>query len=281
MAQTKLTNLINPEVMGDMISAGLPKAIKFLPIAKLDDKLEGQPGNTITIPVYTYIGDAKDVAEGVAIDLELMATTTKPFTIKKAAKGVEITDEALLSGFGDPIGNATQQLKLSIASKLDEDIVKALGTATANKTVAAAISYAGIVDAVGMLVEEDATEKYIFIHPDQMTTLRKDENFISAEKYGGQVMMTGEIGMIAGCRVVKSRRVPSASSTFTNFIVAMTPEAEDGTPVLPAVSIFVKRDVLVENDRDIVRKTNVITADEHYVVGLTNDSKVVKVTFNK
>ena len=49
---TKLDNLINPQVMADMISAGLPKAIKFSPIAKVDNTLEGVAGNTITVPQY-------------------------------------------------------------------------------------------------------------------------------------------------------------------------------------------------------------------------------------
>ena len=75
MAQTKLTNLINPEVMAPMISAKLPKKIKFSPIAKIDDTLAGQPGNTITVPKYAYIGDAEDVAEGVA-----MGTTAVSYT---------------------------------------------------------------------------------------------------------------------------------------------------------------------------------------------------------
>lgn len=52
MAQTKLANLVNPEVMADMISAKLPKKIKFSPIAKIDNTLSGQPGNTITVPKY-------------------------------------------------------------------------------------------------------------------------------------------------------------------------------------------------------------------------------------
>lgn len=52
MALTKLTNLVDPEVMADMISATLPKKIKFAPIARIDTTLVGQPGDTITVPKY-------------------------------------------------------------------------------------------------------------------------------------------------------------------------------------------------------------------------------------
>ena len=50
MAQTMLSNLVNPQVMADMISATLPKKIKFSPIAKVDNTLSGRAGNTITVP---------------------------------------------------------------------------------------------------------------------------------------------------------------------------------------------------------------------------------------
>lgn len=52
MGTTKLNNLINPEVMAQMISAKLPKKIKFSPIAKIDSTLVGRAGNTITVPKY-------------------------------------------------------------------------------------------------------------------------------------------------------------------------------------------------------------------------------------
>jgi len=38
--------------MGDMISATLPKKIKFARIAKIDNTLAGRPGNTITVPKF-------------------------------------------------------------------------------------------------------------------------------------------------------------------------------------------------------------------------------------
>ena len=94
-------------------------------------------------------------------------------------------------------------------------------------------------------------------------------------------MMTGEIGMIAGCRVVKSRRINDTGATVDNFIVGVTAEVEDGTPVLPAVTIYLKRDVMIEADRVPEKGLDKIVVNEHYVVALTNQSKVVKATFKK
>ena len=278
---TKTANVINPQVMADMVSAGLPKAIKFTPIAKIDDTLTGAPGNEITIPAWGYIGDAEDIAEVEEVKATQMSASVIKATIKKAMKRADITDEAKLSGYGDPVGEATRQLRLSIASKIDQDVVTALGGATLTITDTKAISYAGVVNAVDKLNEEDYVEKYLFVAPSQITALRKDPDFIDKTKYGNDVMMTGEVGMIAGCRVVTSRRIDDSKANIDNFIVGVTAEVEDGTPVLPAVTIYIKRDVMVEADRVPEKGLDKIVANEHYVAALTNQSKVVKATFKK
>ena len=95
---TKLSDMIDPEVMGDMVSARIPKKLRVAPFAKIDDTLAGVPGDTITVPAYTYIGDAADVAEGGEVAIEKMTTSTRKATIKKAMKGIGLTDEAVLSG---------------------------------------------------------------------------------------------------------------------------------------------------------------------------------------
>lgn len=267
---TKLQNMVNPQVMADMIAAKLPQELKFAPLAKIDNTLVGVPGDEVTVPKYVYIGDAEDVAEGVAMGTTVLTTATTKAKVKKAGKAVEITDEAVLSGYGDPIGEATRQLRMSIASKVDADCIEALkgATLTLDKK-AEQISYNGIVEAVDKFAEEDDEKKYLFVHPEQVTALRKDASFLDRNKYGGDVMMKGAIGMIAGCEVVVSKRVPKATD-ITNFIVKQG-----------ALAIYMKQAVKVETDRDILKNTTVITADEHYGVVLADESKVVKVEFKK
>ena len=271
MSQTKISNLVNPEVMADIISAGLPTKIKFAPLAKIDDTLVARPGNTITVPKFAYIGDAEDVAEGIAMNTVVLTATSTEATVKKVGKSVEITDEAILSGYGDPVGEANDQLLLSITSKIDSDCVAALTEATlTHDGTAKAISYDGVVDAVDKFQEEDYEEKVIFIHPSQLTQLRKDADFKDINKYPLQTIMTGVIGEIAGCQVVPSKKVAVGATDYTNFIVKAG-----------ALTIYLKRDVLVEDDRDILKKTTVIAVDEHFVVVLSDASKVVKATFKK
>ena len=276
MAVTKLQNLVDPEVMAPMISAKLKNAIVATPFAKIDTTLEGQPGSTITIPKYKYIGDAEEVAEGVEQGDATLTTTTAQYTVKKIVKDVTLTDEAILSGYGNPVGEANNQLGKSLASKVDNDVIEELKGAQVVKTFVNDISYNNIVDTIDLFNEEENVDKVMFVHPKQVTTLRKDSNFISADKYNNNVIMRGEIGMIANTRVVPTRKAVSADGNyFLNPIVQLKAESQTGDDELAAVTIFMKRGVNVETDRIVKGKKTLISADEHYVAALTDESKVV------
>ena len=285
MPQTSLSNMINPEVMSEMISAKVSKRVAVMPFAKVDTTLQGQAGNTITIPVFGYIGDARDVSEGMGIGASELSTTDKQFTVKKIGQGVDITDEAILSGYGDPVGEANRQLANALAQKVDQDAIDALyGASLQYNGIANKISYAGIVDAIDVFEEEYNTEKIIFVHPKQVSQLRKDADFTSADKYvnGNYVAVNGEIGKIANARVVVSKRVKEddTHAGYVNPIVKINFDAET-EEATPALTIFLKRNVMVETDRDIDTQINRIRATENYVVALTDESKVVLATFKK
>ena len=285
MTMTKLANMINPEVMADMISSKVEKKISVIPFAKVDTTLQGRAGNTITVGVFGYIGDASNVAEGASIGAEALTTTDKQFTVKKIGKGVDLTDEAILSGYGDPVGEANRQLAMAISQKIDQDAIEALytGSLTYNG-VANKISYAGIVDAIDVFEEEYNTEKVLFIHPKQLSQLRKDADFISADKYASSsaVMLNGEIGKICNTRVVVSKRVKedTGHTGYVNPIVKISYDTETEQDT-SALTIFLKKGVAVETARDIDKQVNMIRASEHYVVALTDESKVVLATFKK
>lgn len=285
---TKLSDLINPQVMADMISAKIANKIVVAPFAKIDTTLQGVPGDTVTVPQYAYIGDAADIAEGVAAETVKLTASTTTVKVKKAMKAVELTDEAVLSGYGNPVGETNTQLAKSIASKVDNDAMTALqGAQLTYDGSAANIKYSGIVDAIDMFEEEVNSEKVIFVHPKQVTQLRKDADFISADKYKAGVILTGEIGMIANCRVVPSKKVPVVQvGTSTKVdcyscpIVKLNNDAETEDDAA-ALTIYLKRDTNVETDRvSLSRKTD-ISVDKHYAVALSNTSKVVLAKFKK
>ena len=284
MAVTMMKDIVNPEVMGDMIGAKVEAMLKLTKYAKLDTTLQGVAGDTKTVPSWNFIGEASDVAEGAEVDLTAMTASTKTFTIKKAMKAVGISQEAVNSGLGNPIGQAETQLAKAIASKVDADVLAALLTAKATVgNGSAGISYAGIVDAVGAFNEEEITEKVMFVNPSQVTTLRKDANFISADKYNYNVVATGEIGTIAGVHIVPSKRIVASGDVFTCPIVKLEPasvESEYTEDELAAVTIFLKKDIQTDAEWKPRSQTHEITTAKYYGVALTNEAKVVLAKFD-
>lgn len=285
---TKIADLIDPEVMADMISAKIPNKIVVAPFAKVDTSLQGVPGDTITVPQYSYIGDAEDIAEGVACGTDKLETNTSTVKVKKAMKAVSLTDESILSGYGNPVGETNSQLASAIAAKVDNDAMEALqGAQIDYDGSATAISYNGIVEAVDLFEEEINSEKVMFVHPKQVTQLRKDSNFISADKYTGDVVMTGEIGIIANCRIVPSKKVPEVEVGSANKvkcyacpIVKLTADAETEDETA-ALTIYLKRDTSVETERHTLARTTDISVDKVYTVALSDQSKVVLAKFKK
>ncbi|WP_346913763.1 N4-gp56 family major capsid protein [Clostridium sp.] len=284
MAQTKIANLINPEVMADIIDAKISKKIVVTPFAKLDTTLTGVAGNTISVPAYAYIGDAEDVAEGVACGTTILTVTSTTATVKKAMKAVELTDEAVLSGYGDPVGQATSQLAKSIASKVDNDCMTALlgATTLTFDGSASKIAYNGVVDAIDLFDEEVNGEKVMFVNPKQVTDLRKDANFISADKYPGNVVMTGEIGMICNTHIVPSKKVVlDVTSAFYTCPIVKLESDEEVDSEAPALTVYLKRNVNLESERDTLKRSTILSVDEIYTAVVSNASKVVLAKFKK
>lgn len=283
MPLTKIENLINPEVMGDMISAKIENKIIVSPFAKIDRKLEGIAGDTITVPQYDYIGDAADVGEGEEVSSSILKASTTKVKVKKAMKAVELSDEAILSGYGNPVGETNNQLALSIAAKVDADAMDALQGADKVIKPGTKISYNGIIDAIDLFNEEINSEKVMFIHPKQLTTLRKDQMFVSADKYPGEVAIKGEIGKIANTRIVTSKRVPKNEAIPEKYI-SCTEDDEgaleviaSGTPQSTEVLLSVVTEHLPEAKAgDYVMKVPGVSAGSCYcnpIVKLEEDTE--------
>lgn len=285
MATTMMANMINPEVMGDMINAKIEALAKLTPYAKVDTTLVGVPGDTKTVPSWNYIGDAEDVAEGAEVGLTQMTAASTTFTIKKAMKAVGITQEAINSGLGNPVGQAEHQLAKSIIGKVDNDLLDAALKASVSVDTGAIISYEGVVSAVTKFEdEEDGIEKVMFISPKQEAQLLVDPLFTSADRFTAGVAVNGAIGKIAGCWVKKSNKIKAKSGVFTCPIIKLeadSPETEYTEDELPALTIFLKKDVSVDHEWFPKKQQHDITAAKYYGVALTNDAKVVLAKFKE
>lgn len=259
--ETKLSSIINPQVLADMIETKLVNAMKFTPLCRVDDTLVGRAGDTVTLPQYAYIGDAADVAELQDISVAELTASTQEVKVKKVGKGATISDEAVLSGYGDPVGEIGKQLTLSIASKLDNDVLAALDNATFVHGVVT-VTPEEVNNALVKLGEDYEGEKYLFVSPASAAAFRAAADWVPASQLAAEKVLSGTIGFAYGCYITVSNKI-----TTTNKAYIVKPGA---------VALFMKRGTQVEDARNIINKSTTFTADKHYAAYLFDSSKVIK-----
>lgn len=262
---TKIANLIDPEVLADYVESRLIEAIKFSPLAKVNTELEGRAGSTLSIPVYNYIQDAEVVPEGEDIPIGQLTSDVSEVKVKKAGKGVQLTDEAVLYSYGDTIGEAANQLVTAIANRIEKDHIADLEGSSVKLTYpnTGKLTTTAIIKALALFGEDyEEGEAVIFVNANQKADLITEEGWVSATEIGAEMKVRGVVGMIGGAQVVVSNRV-----TTNNYIVKRG-----------GLGLVLKRGLLMESDRDIINKSTVITADKHYATYIADASKVIKIT---
>lgn len=270
---TKLENLFVPQVVGPEIETKLANDIKFIPFAKFRYTLEGRAGNTVTRWFWKYIGDAEEFGEGESISYGQLGQDTKEVTVKKAGRGVKLTDEAIISGQGDAEGEAVAQVRLAIARKINADCKTVLDGIAPEMTVGDGSAKFGanlVQDALIKFGEDIEGPKAVLINPAQVKDVRSDSDFIPASEIKAEMMITGSLGQILGCDIVVSNDVTETEGKYNNYLLKGTP-----------LAIEVKRGILPERDRDIDNKITKMNADIHYVTYLEEEQNAVKIVSSK
>ena len=260
---TKLANLIDPEVLAAYIDKKLIDNIVFAPLAEVDTTLVGSAGDTIKFPYYSYIGAAADLTEGSSISTVSLNASTVSVRVKEAGKGVELTDTAILSAYGDPANEVATQLVKSVADKIDIDFLATL--AAIDSTMTSAVSTVlDISNALELFGEDLDGQKALLVPPAMYTMIRNTKDWAPASEFAAGALVKGSVGQIFGCDIMVSNRLRTSGNCYV---------------VKPgALRLVLKRDTLLETDRDILRRVNVFTATKHYVTYLYNASGAIKLT---
>ena len=259
--ETLISSLIDPQVIADYFKVKLTDELKFTQICDVDTTLVGRPGDTLSLPRFAYIGDATDVDELGAIPVAELTSSMQDVKVKKIGNGVKLSDEAMLSGHGDPVGEATKQLLHSIASKLDNDVLASLNDAT-RISPCVSVTPNAVNEALVLFGEDVDGDKYLFVSPKALPSIRKATDWIPASQLAAEVVVKGVIGYAYGCLIIPTNKI---TTTDTAYIV------KPG-----AVKLILKRDTVVEPIRDGEHRATELTVDKHYVSYLYDESKVIK-----
>lgn len=284
MADTFMKNLINPEVIGAYLDLKLRDNIRFAPLAMVETDLQGTPGNTITVPMWGAVADAEDVAEGVESGVDNLQAYSYQATVKKIVKNIGITDEAVLSGHGNPVGEIGDQLLKAITQKIDNDCL-ALFKPDAKITAVSPEGGANVhemtmktktvnnltVEALGQaqaeFFGEDLGEAQVLIvAPKEYEKLRRDPAFEVSKDQSSAINISGVVGSIYNASVIISNKLADK-----NMAIIVKPGA---------FGIEYKRGTSVETDRDVRSKKTLYSADTHYIAYLRNLDKcgIIQIT---
>ena len=267
---TLKANLVIPEVIADLVETKLGDNITLLPLAEQDNTLEGQPGDALKFPAFEYIGAASVVNENNQVVVGNLAAGTKTATVHKYAKAISITDEARLSGFGNPMDEAAKQLARAIDQGVDDELFSVLNGVNINrKFVSSTLGADNIADALVLFGEDLTGPKILLTDAAGFAQLRKDADYIKASDMGQRMINGDVVGEIWGCQILITNKVKTNATVKEKQHFIVKPGA---------LRLVNKRGTLIEVQREPDYMRDNIFASKHCVAYLYDHSKVVAIT---
>ena len=267
---TLKASLVIPEVIADLVETKLGDNITLLPLAVEDNTLVGQPGDTLKFPAFKYIGKATVVNENGQIATGKLEAGTTQATVHKYAKGISITDEARLSGHGDPMGEAAKQLARAIDQGVDDELFSVLNSVgVSRKHINTTISADNIADALVLFGEDLTGDKVLLTDAAGFAALRKNDDYIRASDMGQRMITDDVVGEIWGCQILISNKIKTDTTVKEKSYFIVKPGA---------LRLVNKRGTLVEVQREPEYMRDNIYASKHCVAYLYDASKVVALT---
>lgn len=264
MANTVYSNKVIEAKAKDILST----KINARSMMTIDDSLVGTAGMIKTINTYTYTGTAEEVAAGAGnTSRGSIAYVGKDYTVKMVQQAFDYLDEDFMKD-NVIVDMGIQGATSVMSNKMTSDFYAALATTGSGSTELVQkvtfpkgkeISYDAIVDAISALNVEDESGVFVIIPNAWKAALRKDADYKAARM--GEVVYNGQVGTIAGIPVV-------ATKALTGKAYVLTKEA---------VTLFLKKDVEVEQDRDADTRKNSIYLRDCYVCALTDATKACKI----
>ena len=271
MSNTVFANKVIESKATDLLSTKL----NHRSLMTIDAELQGSEGMTKTINTYTYTGEAEILGVGVGSTAGKRGSVSyvgKDYTVQCVQEAFDYFDEDFMKDnnvVDMGVNGATDVMTNFLTSKFYEALATKQGAQElVGKTEFAkggAISYDTVVDAIADMKVEDESKLVLVLPTDWKADIRKDNDYKAAQL--GEVIYNGQVGTIAGIPVVCTK-VLNATSGNAAKAYLLTPEA---------VTLFVKKNVEVEQDRDKDKRLNSIYLREYYICALTDATKARKI----
>lgn len=247
-------------VLANKIEDILTTAVDLTSYMTVDTSMTQEAGMKKKINTYKAQGDVETLGMGVGNtgDIEV-SFSTKEYTVETVQGRFQYFDEQAMT---DPM--VVQAGLEGIAKTMINDFTaKAVAefdkaTLTVQRT---GFAFTDIVDAIAKLNTESEDGLFILVGVADLAKFRKELQ--DDLKYSEGFVRTGYVGSVCGVPVIVTKAI-----TNGNIYLA----SKD------AVTLFIKKDTEVEQERDANVRNNKVYIRKVAVVALTDENKVVKLT---
>jgi len=260
MAHTIYENFVLANTVEDQYNSHLD----LMRFCTIDNTLAGVPGMKKKIHVYSATSGTEKLGmgEGNTKDIEVTYAPVE-YEILMAQNRFPYFDEEEMT---DPmvVDTGMRHAGVDLFNHVNADIFAEFNKATLAHT-AATPDFACFADAAALLNVEnlEGLELFAFVNPADMAKVRKalkDEL-----KYVEAFARQGYVGTVAGWNLYTKK------DAVAGTIVGGTREA---------VTLFNKKGVEIEQERDADIRKNLIFSRKYYLAALTDATKAVKITLS-
>lgn len=254
MAHTLFENKVIESKATDLLTT----SVNHRSLMTIDNSLTEAEGMTKVINVYTYTGSVEKLADGEKNSTRgSIAFEPVEYKVQRAQQVFDYTDSQYMTD------NNVLDMSMTGANALMVNEMTADFYAEAKKAslqhTAASFGYEAIVDAIAKLGLEDESKLFVVIPTAWKAEIRKDEDYKNARM--GEVVYNGQVGTIAGIPVIATDALEDEAYVMTN----------------EAIHLLMKKDVEVEQDRDVETKTNTVVLATYYICALRNNNKICRI----
>lgn len=255
MANTVFENKVIEAKAQDLLTT----AVNTRNLMTVDNSLTSEPGMIKTVNVYTYTGEAQElgIGEGNSVRGGITFKGTD-YTVKLVQQAFDYHDEEFMKD-NNVVDMGVKGATQLMTNKMTADFIAEAKKATVSHE-APEFGYDAVVDAIAKLNLEDESKLFLVIPNAWKADIRKDPDYVAARM--GEVVYNGQVGAVCGIPVI-------ATKALTDEAYVMSAEA---------ISLIMKKDVEVEQERDADKRLNSIYLRSAYIVALTDATKICKVT---
>lgn len=266
-------NLIVPEVYAELVREKIPGKTKVAQFVVNLGKLHGKVGETLTMPKWGYIGNAKDWNVNTPMDVTQMKQTTTTATIKAiAAPAVKISDFDDEVSLGNAVNEGAKQQAISIARKYDADAISCALESPLKYKLATknTITQDELIAILGLYGDDRDSADFdvIVIHSAFAPSFYGMEMFVRRDfasvPDNNGIAVNGCIGTFLNIPVILSDNLYDSTNQEA-FLFVMKKNA---------ISIIPKESPFAEASRDASLRQTTIYLSQFYAMALTDDEAI-------